>query len=1251
MGKSFGRRRSGRKSGGCDEMREISFPLLPMNSSLVDTVFSSDDLCDDLLSCERGGGGDGVVTGVQGRSRARMERCVVSSAEVCEERCLASGVMASAMERFEAWKRGESLVDENQWMSESVSWQNGSVSGVKVLPESRGSSGVDLSVDQGVMVTAEYSSVSLRDAKSGEVLWRKNAINQSNRMFQVSFSPDAQYIAIGCDRGSVEVVRTETGESVWRVEGGRNDQLWENVMWSGDGTLVICQRQEGTPVFFDRMDGTKRVFAQTAQNMTVLGGEMVLSQGNRVRMMSVEGVVSQDAAFDPSFKTGKMRASQESGLVSVIEERRRQEVNVMNMRTGKPIGGEYCANCVICDAAVSPAGTVLVFVTSRDELIMKTIYRGAVAEEILRMRMPGGLGDLKFSRDGSMVYGIGREGVMSVVLPARSRHKAGTEIPVDPFRWGTEPTNVYRVLQERTSSSNLSSRGSTNSFSAAVGLAPASQRSDTYRYYTMGGSPQAIFEVCYVNSEGVWTVPREFYEMVGENGVVVFPGCPKNVVLKSYMKNGARNGNFEIQLKRETPVKNDILPINRVQFRGMTVNTLQDGDRGEGFGGVISEAPSYSRALLENGRTVTIQMNLWNEGMVGGVREIAIAVGYETDGSNPITKRFSRNFGALEGVSLQFSVTDPRDPKAHLFPHRRPLVTVWSIDPVTGQKEIIHEIAGRVTEYRVNERDRTAFLQNLAREQSALPMYAADGKTIIGQGGRVIAEESSTEGKGAGVTIVPSSPTAAIENVLDDTRLLIASVDDRNVKLMQGLQNRTVEMGVIDGKKLLSRLERVPLSPESSTSVRFTLTEPMMMNAMMEGKNLGVITGLATTTTPNIDLRLYGSSSSDPLLTSSHRSALPLPLGERFITEMMSQLLQPGTYTLQVSDMTKYEGLQRALFAKNIYLPAIPLSLQFAPMTGSIEGRMMNEAGTRVMPVRLHRAGFDSEGNRVAPESLPALDPSKPLWVVVHGMNSREDFDTIQSLTQELTLNSSITQQVMTVDWREASQAKVGGDAPWTPIVGEFIAKQLEALGFTPDKIHFVGHSHGTYVSYAAAYAMMQGSGGKKVNAIVALDPAGNFPPFSQFDASHINFGKVAERSVAIEASLISGSNVLAETADVAFQVESPQTNSVIFWNEHSLPISTFTNLLRNNRIAQGDIPEYLQLDVISGIRKPSNILQKNVYKDTYEGIITVSVKAMKSVVTGETYYDAMPNLVEYQDDTGSWKKRLLPNDATIISS
>jgi hypothetical protein len=239
-------------------------------------------------------------------------------------------------------------------------------------------------------------------------------------------------------------------------------------------------------------------------------------------------------------------------------------------------------------------------------------------------------------------------------------------------------------------------------------------------------------------------------------------------------------------------------------------------------------------------------------------------------------------------------------------------------------------------------------------------------------------------------------------------------------------------------------------------------------------------------------------------------------------------------------------------------------------------------------------------------------------------MNSGENTKLMENLAKELTLNKSMTGQVVTVNWPEAANdpfLSLGSDAPWTPAVGTWVANQLMNLGFSPQQINGAGHSHGTYVLYFMGAKILKEKG-VTLNSLVALDPAGNMQALSGLDTSKINFRSVSRNSVAIEGSLIAGSNDLASTADTSFQIDCNLTN----WppTEHSFAIATFSNMLAYERNLPGQIPLPLTL---REIMKPAEVqaiqLAIDEFRTSYEGIIEVSFREGTDVYG--SFYEALP--------------------------
>src|SRR5207245_478187 len=128
-------------------------------------------------------------------------------------------------------------------------------------------------------------------------------------------------------------------------------------------------------------------------------------------------------------------------------------------------------------------------------------------------------------------------------------------------------------------------------------------------------------------------------------------------------------------------------------------------------------------------------------------------------------------------------------------------------------------------------------------------------------------------------------------------------------------------------------------------------------------------------------------------------------------------------------------------------------------------------------------------------------------------------------------------------------------------------------------------------------------SKGAQMNALVALDPAGNIPLLSGYNSSQIDFKKFSTTAIAFECSLIAGSDSLAGTADMSFHINSPQTSDLSIPTEHSLPVTTFASILNHERIKPGKFSNYLSLQRIMDPTLLKNDLLLNAYSGVFEGI------------------------------------------------
>lgn len=300
------------------------------------------------------------------------------------------------------------------------------------------------------------------------------------------------------------------------------------------------------------------------------------------------------------------------------------------------------------------------------------------------------------------------------------------------------------------------------------------------------------------------------------------------------------------------------------------------------------------------------------------------------------------------------------------------------------------------------------------------------------------------------------------------------------------------------------------------------------------------------------------------------------------------------------------------------------------------------------MPVSMGVATFKSNGERENDLSkIPQLDPSKPVWVGIHGMDSNEQ-GGIENIARELTQYPGM--QVVTINWEQAAQAilKSGNDAPWTKAVGEWVARQLIAAGFNPSQINIVGPSHGTYAAFALASEVMRLKDGAQINALIALDPAGNVPALSGFTVGSMDFAQVSRNSLAIEGSLGAGNNALAATADIAFQVDSAST--IAPWTEHSLPEGTFAKLLAIGRIMPSQLPPSLRMqNMLTAADRQEIKLQQNVFRDYYEGIIRINTRNAIDA-HGNPYLEALPVWIQTrpQGQQTDDIRRIIPLDETI---
>ncbi len=430
--------------------------------------------------------------------------------------------------------------------------------------------------------------------------------------------------------------------------------------------------------------------------------------------------------------------------------------------------------------------------------------------------------------------------------------------------------------------------------------------------------------------------------------------------------------------------------------------------------------------------------------------------------------------------------------------------------------------------------------------------------------------------------------TSFLENlspaVQEKVRITLAKAESLTVKLSAGLENMTREL--VEGISYFPTTLRpaynvypygdipsegktddpnIPIAPRGLEMITFTLKERMMVNLSTAAADMGEIEGaLLNESKPNIDFKLFGKEHPETFYSTNKRVS----------GESISRVLKPGTYYLIISDATSYKGLTSQEM-KHVRLPAVPVELEFKKFnSANIEGKISLEGDPRVMPVSMRVAEFISDGNggmkrntnyHEDPQNggVSQLKPNLPVWVVVHGRVDSEKGDAIA----ELAKNLSDRFQVVTIDWQKAaadngiSPISLSGSA-WIPSVGNWVAQQLQSLGFTKTNVNIAVHSWGAYVAYETAKTF----GG--VNSIVALDPAehnkylgGQYSP----EKRGVDFSAFASHSYSLHSSQF-GNVAVPKSAEHAFTVNAAN-EGYEFWvrlNADGLNAKTLRDLMLN---------------------------------------------------------------------------------------
>lgn len=423
------------------------------------------------------------------------------------------------------------------------------------------------------------------------------------------------------------------------------------------------------------------------------------------------------------------------------------------------------------------------------------------------------------------------------------------------------------------------------------------------------------------------------------------------------------------------------------------------------------------------------------------------------------------------------------------------------------------------------------------------------------------------------------------------------------------LRSSSFTLGTIQGERI-EPLEMKYMRAQGSETIRFELAEDSMVNFWVNStifpKDLSA--GLTENIPLNLALQLEGNGVN--FLADKTK-------GLSGAGESISCMLPAGNYTLTVMDKTNYQSqmLVTSQQLSTMFIPKISVEMNIKKYnTAHIEGRISIPERDETMPVSMSVAEFiqkeDGSWVRKEKNDTQPLDPTKPVWVIIHGMDSSETSSVISELARAFHGYAKASNiQIVTVDWKDAARdgLVMTQDAPWAVAVGQWVARRLINLGIPPQLINTGGWSHGSYVAFEMAREIERIKPGEQINAFVALDAANNIPWVSGYDHKPVNFAGVSRNSIAIDSSIIAGSDSLAKTADVSFSIQNSNSTNTIM--KHRMAVTVLTEILDHERKAPGHFSQFLSLErIMSSAESNQSLYNQNAFCGIFEGIIDVEI-------------------------------------------
>lgn len=556
---------------------------------------------------------------------------------------------------------------------------------------------------------------------------------------------------------------------------------------------------------------------------------------------------------------------------------------------------------------------------------------------------------------------------------------------------------------------------------------------------------------------------------------------------------------------------------------------------------------------------------------------------------------------------------------------------------VTPEGDILTRMS-RDSLTRIRDNATRALASAIARDDAentaffTLQLEAADGLLALiptGENTPVIGENATALGWKELIERTTSDPTG------EGSKLFIGGLQ-LDLKTLQHMEiDHDTDLGRFAGAKLIDFPTH--MSAGVSKTYTFQLTETAMVNLWTRGAGLH-------------DLNLRISGGGIGFGYPSQKSGMNGG-------ESISLKLTPGTYTFTIEDKTQYGSLYMGSYVGTADYK-VTTGIDITPFnSANIEGKISIDGSPKVMPVSMRVAEFDTSGQRKTNyditegnDAITRLNPSLPVWVVIHGRKDSERGNSINELTQRLVESSNGRYQVVTVNWEDAAKdiampfgIDIGDleDAKWTPAVGKWIGQQLLAAGFKAADIRFAAHSHGTFGAYFAAEWIKEKTGGQLVGTIIAMDSAKN-PVFfgAGIPEERIQFKNVSQNSIGIHSSFLGSAN-RAFGAHRSIGVSSPDTISPL--TEHGYAVTLFSDAL-------DDINHGINMNIatIFALNDRGNIPVGFIPdKEGYDAWI--SVRSSKKVTETGDWWRAQASALWYKKPDGTWENPLF--DPEIINS